>query len=123
MRRFLLLLTLISGAAFAQAPAASQFVLRIQPVRADFTLQNMTADEARIATQHAQYLKSLLDSGKLRMAGQALDPKGLWGVIIVDAPDKQSAEALLNADPSIQGKLFRGEVVPFRTVFERPAAK
>ena len=122
MRKLLLLLTLISVAALAQPAATSQFLIRIEPVRAGFTLQNMTADEARLATQHAQYLKSLLDSGKLRTAAQVLDPnRGLWGIIIVDAPDKASAEALLSGDPSVQGKLFRGEAIPTRVVFERPA--
>jgi len=119
MRKSILLLTLLSGAALAQAPATGQFLLRLDPTRAGFTLQNMTADEGRLATDHVRYLKSLLDSGKLKLAAQAFDPKGLWGIVIVNAPDAETARTLLEGDPAIKAKMFRGEVMPLRVVFEK----
>ncbi len=121
MRRLILLIGLFAGAALAQAPATGQFLLKLEPTRAGFTLQNMTPEEARLATQHAQYLKSLLDSGKLSLAAQVFDPKGLWGVVIVNAPDAETARALLEGDPSVKANLFRGEVVPVRVVFQKAA--
>jgi uncharacterized protein YciI len=124
MLRTLLLAILMSASALAQpAPVARQFLLRIEPVRKDFTLQNMNDDERRIAGEHFAYLKSLFDQGRLAFAGQVLDPKGLWGIIVVNAPDQEAATALLNGDPTIKSKIFRGEVIPFRTVFERGAEK
>jgi hypothetical protein len=30
-----------------------------------------------------------------------------------------SATALMSADPALKSKIFRGEVIPFRTVFQR----
>lgn len=119
MRNLILLATLFSGGALAQSPATGQFLLRIEPNRAGFTLQNMTPDESRLAAQHVQYLKSLLDSGKMTLAAQAFDPKGLWGIVIVNAPDRETATALLEADPMVKAKMFRGEVIPLRVVFER----
>jgi len=94
----------------------------METVRSGFTFQNMTEDERRILMVHGAYLKSLFDEGKLTFAGQALDPKGLWGVIVIRAADAEAAAAMLNADPGVKAKVFRGEVVPFRTVFERAAA-
>jgi hypothetical protein len=121
MRNLILLIVLLCGRALAQAPATGQFLLRIEPTRAGFTLQNMTAEEGRLASQHVQYLKSLLDSKKLSLAAQVFDPEGLWGIIIVNAPDRETARALLDGDPMLKGKMFRGQVFPVRVVFEKPA--
>ena len=124
MLRTFLLAILMSAAALAQpASVVRQFLLRIEPVRKDFTLQNMNDDERRITGEHAAYLKSLFDQGKLTFAGQAFDPKGLFGIIVVNASDQEAATALLNGDPTMKSKIFRGEVIPFRPVFERGAEK
>jgi hypothetical protein len=123
MRKLSLLVALYSGVALAQPAATGQFLLRLEPTRPGFTLQNMTADEARLASQHSQYLISLLDSGKLSLAAQVFDPKGLWGVLIVNAADLETARALLEGDPSVKGKMFRGEALPVRVVLEEPAAR
>jgi uncharacterized protein YciI len=121
MRKPILLIALFSGAALAQPAATGQFLLRIEPTRAGFTLQNMSAEEGRLAAQHVQYLKSLLDSGKLSLAAQVFDPKGFWGIVIVNAPDRETARALLDGDPMVKGNMFRGEAIPLRVVFEKPA--
>ena len=120
MLRTLLLAILTSLSALAQpAPVVHQFLIRLEPVRKDLTLQNMTDDERRITGEHAAYLKELIDQGKLAFAGQVFDPKGLWGILIVNAPDQEAATALLNGDPTIKAEVFRGEAIPFRTVFQR----
>jgi uncharacterized protein YciI len=121
MRKLVLLIALVAGESLAQPVATGQFLLRIEPTRTGFTLQNMTAEEGRLAAQHAQYLKSLLDSGKLSLAAQVFDPKGLWGIVIVNASDRETAQALLDGDPMVKGNMFRGEVLPVRVVFEKPA--
>ena len=121
MRKLTVLVALVSGGAFAQPAAPGQFLLRLEPTRPGFTLQNMTTEEARLASQHLQYLKSLIDSGKLSLAAQVFDPKGLWGIVIVNAPDRDAASALLEGDPGVKGKMFRGEVLPVRVVFQKPA--
>jgi uncharacterized protein YciI len=120
MRKLILLIALFSGGAFAQPAATGQFLLRLEPTRTGFTLQNMSAEETRLATQHAKYLKSLLDSGKLSLAAQVFDPKGLWGIVIVNAPDRETARALLDGDPGVKGNMFRGEAIPLRVVFLKP---
>jgi hypothetical protein len=121
MRKLLLLSALVSGVVLAQPVATGQFLLRIEPTRAGFTLQNMSAEESRLAAQHFQYLKSLFDSGKLTLAAQVFDPKAFWGIVIVNAPDRETATALLDGDPMLKGKMFRGEVFPVRVVLDKPA--
>jgi uncharacterized protein YciI len=123
MRKLSLLVACLSGAALAQPVATGQFLLRLEPTRPGFTLQNMNAEEASLASQHSRYLMSLLDSGKLSLAAQVFDPKGLWGMVIVNAPDLETARALLEGDPSVKGKMFRGEAIPLRVVLEKPAVR
>lgn len=79
----------------------------------------MTEEDRPVIAAHAAYLAGLLKEGKLTSAGQAFDPKGLFGIIVVNAPDAGTAAALMNADPALKSKMFRGEVIPFRTVFQR----
>ena len=117
MRRILVLALLFSAAAVAQPAPGRQFIFRYEPVRPGFTLQNITEAERPVIVEHAAYLKSLTDQGKLTLAGQAFDPKGFWGIVIVAAADAESANAMLQADPAIKSKLFRAVVVPFRVVF------
>jgi uncharacterized protein YciI len=119
MFRTLLLSFVMSLPLLAQPAPLRQFLLRIEPVRKDFTLLNMTEEERSVIEGHVAYLTRLLGEGKLTFAGQAFDPKGLFGIIVVNAPDMDSATALMNADPGLKSKLFRGEVIPFRTVFQR----
>ena len=119
MRKLLILAILIAAPVFAQAPATGQYLLRIEVVRSGFTFQNMTEDEGRLLMQHAAYLKTLMDDGKLTFAGQVFDPKGLWGVIVVNAPNAASATEILNGDPGMKAKILRGEIIPFRTVFAK----
>jgi uncharacterized protein YciI len=121
MRKLLCIVLLISAAARAQAPASRQFLLRMEVVRSGLTFENMTEEERNILTAHGAYWKSLFDEGKLTFAGQCFDPKGLWGVIVMNAPSAEAAAALMNADPGVKAGVFRGEVVRFRTVFERGA--
>lgn len=126
MLRNLLPLLLVCASAVAQTtPPRGEYLLRIEPVRKDFSLYNMTEAERPILGQHVAYLNGLFAAGALTFAGQAFDPKGLFGIIVVKAADADAARAILDGDPAIKGKLFRGEVIPFHIVFERgrPAAE
>ena len=119
MRKLLLLAILIAAPVFAQSPASGQYLLRVEVIRSGFSFQNMTPEETKTLTQHGAYLRSLLEEGKLTFAGQAFDPKGLWGVIIINAASPEAAAEIMNNDPGVKGKVFRGEVIPFRTVFTK----
>jgi uncharacterized protein YciI len=121
MIRTLFAILLAAVTLLPQPAPPRQFLLRIEPVRPDFTLQTMNEQERQLAVGHMSYLKGLFDSGTLTLAGQAFDPKGFFGIIIVNAPDTEAARDLMEGDPGVKGKMFRGEVIPFRTVLERGA--
>jgi uncharacterized protein YciI len=117
MRRLFALVLFICVCALAQPVAVRQYLLRLEPVRKDFSLQSLNEDERRIVGEHVAHLRRLQADGKLVIAGQALDPnRGFWGILVVNAPNPETAAELMNADPAVKQKMLRGEVIPFRTV-------
>jgi uncharacterized protein YciI len=117
MRRLFALAFLLSTVALAQPGPVRQFLLRLEPVRKDFSLQNLTDDERRIVGEHGAFLKRLQADGRLVIAGQAFDPnRGFWGILVVNAADPGVATEVMNSDPAVKQKMLRGEVIPFRTV-------
>jgi len=115
--RYVVWAGLFCTAAAAQTEPVSHYLLRMEPVRQDLTPQNLTEAEHAVIAKHAVYLQSLIQQGKLTLAGQALDPNGFWGIIIVNASGAEAATAILNGDPAVQAKIFRGRVIPFRIVY------
>jgi uncharacterized protein YciI len=122
MRRLFALAFLLSTISLAQPGPVRQFLLRLEPVRKDFTLQNLTQDERRIVGEHLAFLKRLQTEGKLVVAGQAFDPnRGFWGILVVNTADTGTAAEVMNSDPVVAQKMLRGEVIPFRTLLMGPA--
>ncbi len=68
--------------------------------------------------EHMAYWKALLSEGKLVLGGQAIAEKEMFGVLILNAASREAATEMVNADPVVKAKVFRGEVIPFRTVFK-----
>jgi len=122
MRRLFALVFLLSVASLAQPVPVSQYLFRLEPIRKDFSLQNLTEDERRIVVEHGAFLKRLQTEGKLVIAGQLFDPnRGYWGILVVNAGDPAAAAAVMNSDPLVKQRVVRGEIIPFRTVLMGPA--
>lgn len=123
MIRILLVALLLGAGVFAQQPSTRQFLIRIEPVRAGFTLSNISPEERPVLAAHGAYLRQLLAEGKLVLAGQAFPGDQPFGIIVIEAPDAATAQATLDSDPAVKGNVFRGQVIPFRTLFQRNAVK
>jgi len=77
--------------------------------------------EKRMANRpaHLAHLKS--HEASLVLVGPVLDPAGqpCGSLLVIEAPDRQAAEAFAAADPYAKAGLFESVVVrPFRTVFK-----
>jgi uncharacterized protein YndB with AHSA1/START domain len=88
------------------------FLIRLFPPRQTF-LFDMSEAEKRMMGEHVGYWKNLLDQGTAFAFGPVADPKGVWGVGIVEVEGGAALTALEKGDPAIQSGLgFRYEVLP-----------
>ena len=63
--------------------------------------------------EHVGYWKKLFDEGVAFAFGPVADPKGVWGVGIVEVEGEAAVKALEKDDPAIQSGLgFRYEALP-----------
>ncbi len=88
------------------------FLCRLIPPRTTFA-QNMTAAEAKVMAEHAAYWHELSGKGKAIIFGPVADPKGVWGVVILEVEDEAEGQYLTAHDPAITAKIgARFEILP-----------
>jgi uncharacterized protein YciI len=96
------------------------FFIRIIPPRPSFDKDATPAEQA-LMDAHYVYWNDLFDKGDCVFGGPVFDPKGVYGVLAVEAASEDKARALANADPSVKAGLIRAEVAEMRAVFLRKA--
>jgi len=62
------------------------FLFKLIPPRSTFA-QDMTETEAKLMQEHAVYWKGLMDRGLVIIFGPVADPKGTYGVAIVEVEE------------------------------------
>jgi uncharacterized protein YciI len=97
----------------------AEWIYFVHPPREDF-VATITQEEAAImAGDHSAYLSSLLDAGTLILAGPTFDCPINDGIAVIEAPDREAALAVMNADPAITSGLMTGELRQMRVAFRR----
>ena len=81
-----------------------RFLYKLIPPRTTF-VQDMTKAERKAMEEHAIYWKGLIDRGTAIVFGLVLDPKGPWGVGIVEVADEPDARVLGANDPAVKAGL------------------
>jgi uncharacterized protein YciI len=72
--------------------------------------------------EHGKYVVALYVKGVLKFGGQFLDNSG--GAMVFEAADETEAKAVVAEDPAVIGKVFVGELHPWRlTDFEQLAKR
>ena len=90
----------------------SYFLYKLIAPRITFA-QDMTAAEAQLMEEHGVYWKELADRRIAVMFGPVLDPKGAWGMAVVETKDETEVRAIGVNDPAIKAnKGFRFEIYP-----------
>ena len=101
----------------------SEWIYFLHPPRDDFAA-TMTEEEAEIWREHFARLQQLLNDGVLVLAGPTLGRVNT-GIAVFEAPDEESARAIMNGDPVVSGGYARGELRPYRVSLlrgsERPS--
>jgi uncharacterized protein YciI len=90
----------------------AEWIYFLHPPREDFAA-TMTAEEEAAWDVHFARLQQLLADGVLVLAGPTLGRVNT-GIAVVEAPDEEAAQRLMEEDPAIAGGFARGELRPFR---------
>lgn len=69
------------------------------------------AQTEKIVSEHFNYLKSLLEDGKLTMAGRFSEV--LIGLVMIEAESHQKALDIMKNDPAVKAGVFHGELYPW----------
>lgn len=92
------------------------WLIRIIPPRPHFD-QDATLAEQALMDQHFVYWKDLNAQGVCLFGGPVLDPKGVYGILVVRAATDDEARALGNGDPAVKAGVIKIEVAEMRVVF------
>ena len=81
------------------------------------------AQTKHLHDEHLNYVASLLDSGKVVIAGPFTDGGEITGIYIFRAKDAAEAKALAEADPVVAAGMFIVEMHPWwsEDIFSKPA--
>jgi uncharacterized protein YciI len=90
----------------------SEWIYFLHPPRDDFAA-TITKKEEEIWQLHFVRLQQLLAEDILVLAGPTLGRVNT-GIAIFEAPDEESARAIMNDDPVVLGGYAEGELRPFR---------
>ncbi|MEI7727681.1 MAG: YciI family protein [Bacteroidota bacterium] len=93
--------------------AKKTFFLKLNPPRPSFTL-DMTEEEGAIMVKHVEYWKPHIQAGTAVVIGLVGDPKGGYGVGIVQVEDEERLNDLISNDPA--NGLHSYEVHPIRAM-------
>ena len=79
----------------------------------------MTAEEGQIMQEHFAYWKGNFDRGVAAVYGAALDPKGVFGVAVVDVQDEEAMKAIVANDPAVKAGVHKDEFYPMSPAMVR----
>ena len=97
-------------------PPMKSWLIRIIPPRPTFDKDSTPAEDA-LMDQHFAYWKDLNDKGVCIFGGPVLDPKGVYGIIVVRATTEDEANALAAGDPGVKAGLNKNEVAQMVVAF------
>ena len=75
------------------------FVLKLNPCRPTFA-EDMTDEERSIMQQHVVFWTDLMDKGFVLAFGPVMDPKGIYGLGIIEADNEEQVKTFIANDPA-----------------------
>ncbi len=89
------------------------YFLKLNPCRPTFA-QDMTDEERAIMQQHVVYWNNLMNKGMVVVFGPVFDPKGVYGMGIVEVENEQQLRELTKNDPAANINTY--EYYPMRAI-------
>jgi uncharacterized protein YciI len=88
------------------------FLLRLIAPRSTFP-KDMTGEERSLMQEHTAYWTNVFKEGRIVIFGPVADPKGTWGLGIVEVDDESELRELTTNDPVIKAdQRFSYEIYP-----------
>jgi uncharacterized protein len=81
----------------------NHFFYKLIPPRPSFP-RDITEVEGTIMQEHFAYWHRLMEKRKVVVVGPVLDPKGTYGIAVLEVEDTAIAENLAKNDPAITSK-------------------
>ncbi len=89
------------------------YFLKLNPSRPTFA-QDMTDEERAIMQQHVAYWSVLMEKGHVVVFGPVLDPRGVYGMGVVEVENEEQLWELTMNDPATSINTY--EYWPMRAV-------
>ena len=101
------------------AEGPEQFIYFLRPNRLAMLTEGPTATEARVLTDHGNYLEGLAAQGVVMLAGRTTNnDETTVGIVILSAPDEATARGIMEADPFVKSSLMSAALFPFRVAYK-----
>ena len=81
--------------------------------------QDMSEEESKIMKEHSAYWREMQDRGIAPVFGPVLDPKGVWGLGIIEIDNESEAYKLTASDPAITSGLCTIEIYPMHAFIKK----
>jgi uncharacterized protein YciI len=91
------------------------FALKLVPSRPTFA-QDMTPEERSIMQQHSAYWREFMDKGMVIVFGPVLDPKGAYGLGVMEVDNEDQVHEFIKNDPA--SKINTYEYYPMLAVIK-----
>lgn len=95
-----------------------QFFLKLIPPRPTFAT-DMTPEESALMTKHAAYWAELFKTGKVLIIGPILDPKGAWGMAVLEVDSLADAQQMAENDPTVKAGINQVELAPMHVFLRK----
>lgn len=92
------------------------FFVTLTPPRTTF-VTDMSDEERNIMNQHVIYWRSLLEKGIAIAFGPVMDPKGPFGMAVVEVDDVEQLNKIVAGDPA--NGLQKFATFPMRAVYKK----
>jgi uncharacterized protein YciI len=75
---------------------------------------DQNGDEKKLMQQHVEYWKKLTDQKNAIVYGPVLDPKGVYGMAVIEVNDERQAGEIAKGDPAVVSKMCSYELIPMQ---------
>jgi uncharacterized protein YciI len=104
--------------ASGMAEALQQYIYFLRPKRLEMLTKGPTAEEARVRTEHGNYLQGLAARGIVMLAGRTTNnDEATLGLVIVNAADEAAAQEIMARDPFVKSSLMTASLFPFNVAY------